>query len=149
MSPQSFLTSRPGMSSARSQRMKSVLATTLGLLPLITASAAHGQTVLPVPLVPQLQSDWCWAASGQMIFNYLGATRVTQCEEVNSALSRTDCCGTVACSSDADCTPAGATYCGDSEDPCIPSSAPLCNSSTDCTLTESCAPTSVAKAAGY
>jgi hypothetical protein len=140
------------MSSAKSQIKKSVLTTTMGLLSLITASSAYGgPKVLSVPLVPQVNSNWCWAAAGQMIFNYLGATRVTQSGEVNQALHRSDCCpSTVTCSSNADCTPAGAVSCsnpppgGNAEDFCIPASATLCNKGSDCKNTEACAPTTVA-----
>ncbi|WP_437994655.1 C39 family peptidase [Sorangium sp. So ce145] len=46
---------------------------------------------LPVPLSPQEQSKWCWAASGQMVMNFLGAT-VKQCDEANKQFYRIDCC---------------------------------------------------------
>jgi hypothetical protein len=53
---------------------------------------------LQVPLDPQTQSNWCWAASGQMILNYFGGT-VTQCDEATEYLILnnpfdvgTDCC---------------------------------------------------------
>src|SRR5262245_11148967 len=39
----------------------------------------------------QEQSNWCWAASGQMIMNFLGVN-VTQCQEANQRSGRTDCC---------------------------------------------------------
>lgn len=48
--------------------------------------------VLSVPLFPQQTNVWCWAASGQMIMSYLGATAVTQCVQANVELGRTDCC---------------------------------------------------------
>lgn len=51
-----------------------------------------GATSLPVPLIPQQTNEWCWAASGQMIMNYLGATAVTQCQQANNELGRSDCC---------------------------------------------------------
>ena len=51
-----------------------------------------GATSLPVPLIPQQTNEWCWAASGQMIMNYLGATAVNQCQQANNELGRTDCC---------------------------------------------------------
>lgn len=46
-----------------------------------------------VTLRGQEQSNWCWAASGQMVMNTLGAS-VTQCDEVNRRYGRTDCCNT-------------------------------------------------------
>jgi Peptidase_C39 like family len=36
---------------------------------------------LAVTLVPQATQNWCWAASGQMIMNYLGNPAVNQCQE--------------------------------------------------------------------
>jgi hypothetical protein len=133
--------------------MKSVLATTLGLLPLITASAAYGQSrVLPVPLIPQVQTEWCWAASGQMIFSYLGAPGLRQCDEANMMENRTDCCGTVQCSTDADCNPDGGTSltpdggCSSGDD-CIPPDAPMCDAPSDCPEGK-CTKTPAATAAG-
>ena len=46
---------------------------------------------LQVTLYPQLQDEWCWAASGEMIMSYLGKN-VAQCDEANHAQNRTDCC---------------------------------------------------------
>jgi hypothetical protein len=34
---------------------------------------------------------WCWAASAEMVMEYLGR-RVMQCEQANRSLSRHDCC---------------------------------------------------------
>lgn len=48
---------------------------------------------LPVMLAPQQTNMWCWAASGEMVMNYLGAS-VTQCHQANEEFSRTDCCDT-------------------------------------------------------
>lgn len=33
---------------------------------------------------------WCWAASGEMVMDYLG-TNVTQCDQANKRFGRTDC----------------------------------------------------------
>lgn len=63
---------------------------TTGLVLAAATSASAGS--LDVPLYPQQQDQWCWAASGQMIMSYLGATKVTQCDEANKRLGRTDCC---------------------------------------------------------
>jgi len=48
---------------------------------------------LPVTLHPQETGVWCWAASGQMVMDYLGHN-VAQCEEANKRFGRTDCCTT-------------------------------------------------------
>lgn len=45
----------------------------------------------PVTLRPQETSMWCWAASGEMVMDYLGAN-VSQCDEANKRFGRTDCC---------------------------------------------------------
>ncbi|HYV95448.1 MAG TPA: papain-like cysteine protease family protein [Chitinophagales bacterium] len=41
----------------------------------------------------QHQSNWCWAASGEMTMEFLGAT-IDQCDEANKEFGRTDCCNT-------------------------------------------------------
>jgi Papain-like cysteine protease AvrRpt2 len=46
---------------------------------------------LSVLLRPQKQTYWCWAASAQMVMEYLGKP-VEQCEQANHRLSRADCC---------------------------------------------------------
>src|SRR6476659_5029294 len=46
---------------------------------------------LAVPLHAQQTSMWCWAASGQMVMNFLGGS-VVQCDEANKEFSRIDCC---------------------------------------------------------
>lgn len=51
---------------------------------------------LPVPLHPQETSNWCWAASGQMVMDYLGHN-VSQCTEANNRFGRTDCCNIDLC----------------------------------------------------
>ncbi len=58
--------------------------------PLTTMPLVHTKT-LNVPLLPQLTSMWCWAASAQMVMKYMGHD-VTQCKQANHALNRTDCC---------------------------------------------------------
>ena len=45
----------------------------------------------PVALRPQETSMWCWAASGEMIMEFLG-TPVTQCDEANKRFGVTNCC---------------------------------------------------------
>jgi hypothetical protein len=46
---------------------------------------------LPVPLRFQEQTNWCWAGTSQSILQYFG-NNVAQCNIVNWALSRSDCC---------------------------------------------------------
>lgn len=45
----------------------------------------------PVTLKSQETSMWCWAASGEMIMNFLG-TSAPQCDQANKRFGRTDCC---------------------------------------------------------
>lgn len=52
---------------------------------------AKADLTLNVPQIAQTQSNWCWAASGEMVMDYLG-TNVSQCDEANKRLNRTDCC---------------------------------------------------------
>ena len=44
-----------------------------------------------VTLRPQETSMWCWAASGEMVMDFLG-TDVGQCDEANKRFGRSDCC---------------------------------------------------------
>lgn len=46
---------------------------------------------LPVTLHPQETQNWCWAASGQMVMDYLGHN-VSQCVQANNRFGRNDCC---------------------------------------------------------
>ncbi len=69
------------------------------LVPLCVASVVVvGCTCAPsimgsqaVILRPQETSMWCWAASGQMVMEFLGHN-VAQCTEANNRFGRTDCC---------------------------------------------------------
>ena len=48
---------------------------------------------LIVPVVGQQESNWCWAACGQMVDEYLNPLPPTvQCQMANAAFGRTDCC---------------------------------------------------------
>ncbi len=40
----------------------------------------------------QEQSNWCWAACGQMVMECVGDTLVKQCDAVNSRLGKDSCC---------------------------------------------------------
>jgi hypothetical protein len=53
---------------------------------------------LPVSLHPQETGMWCWAASGQMVMDYLGHD-VSQCVQANNRFNRTDCCSIALCPS--------------------------------------------------
>src|SRR5665213_927301 len=46
---------------------------------------------LNVVLRAQKTEQWCWAASAQMLMEYLGKT-VEQCDQANVRLGRSDCC---------------------------------------------------------
>lgn len=51
--------------------------------------------VLGVPVTGQQESNWCWAASGQMTMNYIHpASNVIQCTEANQNFGQTSCCQT-------------------------------------------------------
>ncbi len=56
-----------------------------------TPSAVIGSQ--PVPITGQHTDSWCWAASGEMTMNFLGASPpVTQCDEANKQFGKTNCC---------------------------------------------------------
>jgi hypothetical protein len=54
------------------------------------------QFSLNVPMHAQETSNWCWAASGQMIMDFLGRN-VAQCTEANNRFGRSDCCSIALC----------------------------------------------------
>ncbi len=51
------------------------------------------KVILDVPLEQQQTKMWCWAACTQMILSYTGET-LSQCDQVNDRLNRSDCCDT-------------------------------------------------------
>lgn len=54
----------------------------------------YGRSVrreLPVKLIGQKTSQWCWAATAEMIMDY-HKVPVDQCRQANDLLNRTDCC---------------------------------------------------------
>ena len=53
--------------------------------------ASTTSKILSVTQINQETTNWCWAASSQMIMYYAG-TYVQQCYEANSVFGRTDCC---------------------------------------------------------
>jgi len=64
----------------------------------LTASASPGSELLAVDRRGQKKSNWCWAASGEMVMDHLGVD-VTQCDQVNKQFGLTTCCqsATLAC----------------------------------------------------
>jgi len=60
-----------------------------------------------VTLRPQETNNWCWAATTQMVVEFLGHGR-TQCELANQRFGRTDCC-TSGCPKNAACNMPGWT----------------------------------------
>jgi hypothetical protein len=75
--------------------MKRVLvAACCSLIAVVLASCCTPEVAktLPVALRDQETSMWCWAASGEMTMEYLGAGDIQQCDEANKRFGRTDCC---------------------------------------------------------
>lgn len=52
--------------------------------------------VLPVNILGQIYSNWCWAASDQMVRNFYSEA-TSQCDAANSSLGRSDCCWNSSC----------------------------------------------------
>lgn len=52
---------------------------------------AAAVSVLPVPFQRQLQTNWCWAACCQMVFQFNGLMTVTQCNMASSQFGA-NCC---------------------------------------------------------
>jgi len=67
---------------------------------------------LAVTLHPQETSQWCWAASAQMVMDYLGHS-VSQCVQANNRFGRSDCCGIDLCPppTETDCFHSGGHPC--------------------------------------
>jgi len=79
----------------------------LGTMPSAGAQTSGGFTPVPskTKIIPlsflkqthsvlhwQETSQWCWAASGQMVMEEAGNRTVPQCYEANQKFGRTDCC---------------------------------------------------------
>lgn len=70
---------------------------------LASVSGLYGQISLNVPVIEQEHSMWCWAACSEMVMRYygikhfngdgLGTLNFQQCDLVNFAFKRSDCCG--------------------------------------------------------
>lgn len=72
--------------------------------PIAVAPAAVGDafTQLPIARVQQAESEWCWAACGEMIGKYAGHSDLTQCKLANAYLQGTGFC-VDACSQSSKC----------------------------------------------
>jgi hypothetical protein len=59
-----------------------------------SAREACQERTLSLRYAPQVGRSWCWAASGQMIMEFLGerASRACQCRQVQSVLGVLGCC---------------------------------------------------------
>ena len=66
--------------------MRRALAAAIRVLPVIVVAGCCSPEVastLPVAMRAQETSMWCWAASGEMTMEYLGAPDIRQCDEAN------------------------------------------------------------------
>lgn len=54
-------------------------------------SPTPGAKELPVHLISQKESNWCWAACAKMVMSYYGETSVKQCDLANWLFQRSDC----------------------------------------------------------
>lgn len=52
----------------------------------------HGKEPLALSWYKQMASNWCWAASAQMVLRFMGFTSVKQCDIANIMGNRRDCC---------------------------------------------------------
>ncbi len=79
--------SRPGVVLAL------VAAAVLSGAPAVAREACHERT-LSLRYVPQSGRNWCWAASGQMVMEFLGerASRACQCRQAQAVLGASGCC---------------------------------------------------------
>ena len=75
-------------------RLRRCIAAILLALPLWGCASIcipTGAASQAVTLRPQETELWCWAASGEMVMEFLG-TSITQCDEANKRFGLTDCC---------------------------------------------------------
>jgi len=63
-----------------------ILPSKIKIFPLTFVKVAHAV------LHWQETSQWCWAASGQMVMEEAGTRTVPQCYQANQRFGRTDCC---------------------------------------------------------
>jgi hypothetical protein len=53
------------------------------------------EKILPIELSPQKTRLWCWAASAEMIMQYISKKTVSQCEQASKYFSLNSCCQAV------------------------------------------------------
>lgn len=87
-----------GLSRAVSGMSRVARIASVGGLALLLSSCCSPALVgaLPVQMHSQETSNWCWAASGQMVMDYLNHD-VAQCTQANNRFGRTDCCNIDLC----------------------------------------------------
>ncbi|MDQ5986156.1 MAG: hypothetical protein CSYNP_01875 [Syntrophus sp. SKADARSKE-3] len=58
------------------------------------AGSAKTHKELDIPLFPQEQDEWCWAATGTMTMIFAGGDQgsITQCAQANDAFGQSGCC---------------------------------------------------------
>lgn len=74
----------------RLQRLLYALAVAPVALAVAACCSPGATSGLAVTLHPQETSMWCWAASGEMVMDFLG-TSPAQCTQANNRFNRTDC----------------------------------------------------------
>jgi hypothetical protein len=75
------------------RKIQVILISLLILIRIGTLSCYSDEKILDVPLYAQQTNMWCWAASGEMIMNYLDPAKdVAQCTQANDYFHLTNCC---------------------------------------------------------
>ncbi len=70
-----------------------LMSVSIAMLLVVGCCVPKAMESLPVTLHPQETNMWCWAASGQMVMDYLGHD-VSQCVQANNRFGLTSCCNT-------------------------------------------------------
>jgi hypothetical protein len=55
-------------------------------------TAPTKKKVLNIPLILQVQSEWCWATCATMILHYYGNSGIKKCDFANWLFKQTKCC---------------------------------------------------------
>jgi len=61
-----------------------------------TKPRAVNPVTVPLSYIQRAQTNWCWTAAAEMVFNYYGRNSAGQCDVANFQLGRNDCCGSSA-----------------------------------------------------
>jgi Papain-like cysteine protease AvrRpt2 len=72
-------------------RFRLVACNLLTVVVLAGCCTPKSDEILPVTFHQSERKLWCWAASGKMIMEYMGAS-VEQCNQANERFVRSDCC---------------------------------------------------------